>query len=61
VSLELWISEKTTLPLRIRYRANDDEVTTVTWTKIQADKAINPKTFAITPPAGWDMETVPLK
>ncbi|MCP4710276.1 MAG: hypothetical protein GY869_16760 [Planctomycetes bacterium] len=60
VSLELWISEKTTLPLRIRYRANDDEVTTVTWSKITADKSINPKTFQITTPAGWDMETVPL-
>ncbi len=61
VSLELWISEKTTLPLRIRYRANDDEVTTVTWSNITADKSINPKTFQITTPAGWDMETIPLK
>jgi len=61
VSLELWISEKTMLPLRIRYRANDDEVTTVTWSEIQADKSINPKTFEVTAPLGWDMETVPLK
>jgi len=61
VALELWISEKTTLPLRIRYRANDDEITTVTWSEIQADKGINPKTFEITVPAGWDIETVPLK
>ncbi|MFC1783055.1 outer membrane lipoprotein carrier protein LolA [Planctomycetota bacterium] len=61
LSLELWISQKTSLPLQIRYRSDDFETTTVTWSNIQADKKINPATFELKPPAGWDVEITPLE
>ena len=61
LSLELWISQKTVLPLQIRYHADDEEVTTVSWSKVKADGKINPKTFELTPPAGWDVDIIPLE
>ena len=62
VKLELWLSQKDTVPVRMRYEVDNAETTTVTWSKIQIDKTISAKIFTLKPGgADWDVEEIPLK
>jgi len=62
VKLELWLAQKDTVPVRMRYEVDNAETTTVTWSKIKIDKKISAKTFELKPGgADWDVEEIPLK
>ncbi len=62
VKLELWLSKKDTVPVRMRYEVDNAETTTVTWSKIKIDKKISDKTFELKPGgADWDVEEIPLQ
>ncbi|MBN1844189.1 MAG: hypothetical protein JW810_00790 [Sedimentisphaerales bacterium] len=61
VRLDLWLAQKTTVPVRIRFETANAEITTITWTNIKTDKSIDPKQFQLKPGgADWDLEVIPL-
>jgi len=62
VNLELWVNDRTALPQKMRYHSEDDEVTTISWTKIKADESIKDEVFELKPAgAGWTTEETPLE
>jgi outer membrane lipoprotein-sorting protein len=62
LQMNLWIDQKTSIPVQISYQNIDYEVTTVTWTKIKTDKQIKDKVFELeTPGNDWDVDIKPLQ
>jgi len=59
--LELWLGRGDSLPRQLRYETDDAELTTITWSAIQTDKALAADRFQLKP-AGpdWDIEATPL-
>jgi outer membrane lipoprotein-sorting protein len=62
LQMNLWIDQKTSIPVQISYENIDYEVTTVTWTKIKTDKEIKNKVFELEAPGNdWDVDIKPLQ
>lgn len=62
LELDFWVSAEDMEPRQIRYASPDDEITTVTWSKIKTDKPISKKTFELeAPDKDWDVEVNPLE
>jgi len=60
--MDLWIGQKDYLPRQIRYETDDAEITTVTWSEIQADKPIAEAVFKLEPgDTSWNTEVTFLK
>lgn len=60
--MDLWIGQKDYLPRQIRYETDDAEITTVTWSEIQADKPIADAVFKLEPAdSSWSTEVTFLK
>ena len=60
--MDLWIGQKDYLPRQIRYETDDAEITTVTWSEIQADKPIADAVFKLEPgDTSWNTEVTFLK
>jgi outer membrane lipoprotein-sorting protein len=62
LQMNLWIDQKTSIPVQISYENIDYEVTTVTWTKIKTDNQIKDKVFELEAPGNdWDVDIKPLQ
>jgi outer membrane lipoprotein-sorting protein len=62
VSLELWVNRASAIPQKISYLSTDDEVTTVTWSRIITDKPVKDNLFELKPAGrGWTTEETPLE
>jgi len=60
--MDLWIGRKDFLPRQIRYETDAAEITTVTWSEIQADKPIAESIFKLEPAdSSWNTEVTFLK
>jgi len=60
--LELWVSKKTALPVRISFEKELGELTTITWSNIKVNKKIRDATFKLKKPGkGWTEDWHPLK
>jgi len=59
--LELWIDAKTHLPVKIRSRAKNKDVTTVTFKNIRTNEDVSPSVFRIPRRLGWQVIRRPLK
>ncbi len=60
--LDFWVSAEEMEPRQIRYASPDDEITTVTWSKIKTDKTISKKNFELeAPDKDWEVEVNPLE
>jgi outer membrane lipoprotein-sorting protein len=53
--LEMWIDQKTDLPVKIVSRDKSKNVTTVAFENVETSKAIDPKLFVMDKPVGWDV------
>ena len=61
-SLELWVDDKTAVPVKVRFEKEGFEVTAVTWTKLELDELLDAKAFDLAPTNNdWTIETTPLK
>lgn len=62
VLMELWVSRKTALPVRIRYENTNYEITTVNWHAIKINQPLEKDVFELKPPGeDWTIERHPLE
>ncbi len=59
--LELWIHRTTHLPVRIRSRDKNKNLTTVTFSDIRTNKEVDPDVFTLPRRLGWETVRRPLK
>jgi hypothetical protein len=55
IRLEMWVSRKTDLPIRIRVRDENRNVKTVTFKNIKTDPKVDAKLFDVPKPAGFEL------
>ncbi|MBN1943324.1 MAG: outer membrane lipoprotein carrier protein LolA [Phycisphaerae bacterium] len=53
--LEMWISRKTDLPVKLIARDENENIKTVTFTNTKTDAKIDPKLFNVPKPAGFEL------
>lgn len=61
VRLEMWVDNKTNLPVKIRTKDAGKKNTTVTFKNIKTQTTIDPKLFTMKKPPGWDLTVERLK
>lgn len=59
--IEMWVDRATYLPVKIRSRDKNKDVTTVTFKDTQTNKSVDVKLFEIPTMVGWEKSVRPLK
>lgn len=59
--MEIWVDNKTNLPVKVVSKDKNKNITTVEFTDIKTGNSLKPKLFSMNKPAGWDMTVEKLK
>lgn len=61
VRLEMWIDQRTYLPVRVVSRGKDKKTTEIRFNEVRTNIEMDPKLFHMPRPAGWSYQVKPLE